>query len=313
MITEPTVLILGAGASCPFDFPSGKALYDQITQELASPDTTNLGKILIACGIAPFDLRQFSKCLSQSGLSSVDQFLERQGDGWLKLGKHAIAASLLPRENNVTLFRDTHDHPNWLKVLFQRMNSTIGSFNQNKLTVITYNYDRSIEQFFFTSLKNIFENSDAAAAKVVNEIQIIHLHGQLTPLFGPPGQVVGYGDELSFRKVQHCANSIRIIHESIDDSSEYAAAHKAIEQARRIAFLGFGFHNTNLKRLLSKPFPDGPIKPKIFASTYGFGAAERDEIESYLRSYFIGSPVAVGSGTQDINDMLHDFPILPFL
>ncbi len=312
MITRPTVLILGAGASCPFDLPSGKELFDSICTELKMPELSDIGMLLISCGYRSHDLTEFAECLLHSGLSSIDRFLEHQEAGWVELGKHAIAASLLPREKPDLLFRDTVHNPNWLKTLFRCINGPVDTFEQNELTVITYNYDRSVEQFLFTSLKSIYNLDDAHCASAIQKIPVIHLHGLLSPIIGKPGTIVGYGEEISTLRVQGCARNIRIIHESIEGIAEFDQAHKAIQDAEIIAFLGFGYNKTNLVRLLSPNIRPGR-RPDVFASVCGFGAAEIQAIKSYLDRYFGTGRVFVGSPTQDISRMLHDYPILPFL
>ena len=312
MITKPTVLVLGAGASCPFDLPSGKELFDSICTELEIPELSDLGRLLISCGFPPRDLKEFARCLLYSGLSSIDQFLEHQAAGWVELGKHAIAASLLPREKADLLIRDTVHKPNWLKTLFRCINGPVESFEQNKLTIITYNYDRSVEHFLFTSLKSIYNLDEARCASAIQKIPVVHLHGQLSPIIGKPGTIVGYGEEISTLRVQGCAKNIRIIHESAEGIAEFDQAHKAIQDAEIIAFLGFGYNKTNLDRLLPPNIRPGR-RPDVFASVYGFGAAEIRAIASYLTNYFTTGQVLVGSPAQDINRMLHDYPILPFL
>ena len=286
-------------------------MFESICAGLDMPELTDLGRLLISCGFQSFDLKEFSKCLSHSGLTSVDQFLEDQGEGWIKLGKHAIAASLLPREKLDLLFRDPRNDSNWLKILFRGMKGTIESFPQNKLTVITYNYDRSIEQFLFTSLKSIYDLKDDACASVLDKFPIIHLHGQLSPITGKPGTIVGYGEELTSPRVMLCAKNIRIIHEPIEGVAEFDQAHKAIQNAEKIAFLGFGYNKKNLDRLLPTGLRPGR-RPAVYASVLGLGVADIHAIRNYLKTYFSTGEVFVGSASQDINGMLHDFPILPF-
>src|SRR6267378_303056 len=78
MIEKRTVLILGAGASMPYGFPSGSGLRRHIIEyldELLSADTT-----------------------------SIDVFLERRTE-FVEIGKAAIAATLIPLESTRNLFQ----------------------------------------------------------------------------------------------------------------------------------------------------------------------------------------------------------------
>jgi hypothetical protein len=45
--------------------------------------------------------------------------------------------------------------PSWYETLFQLMVEG-GPFEDNPLSVITFNYDRSLEAFFFRALQNLF-------------------------------------------------------------------------------------------------------------------------------------------------------------
>ncbi|HSU53786.1 MAG TPA: hypothetical protein VLT36_06985, partial [Candidatus Dormibacteraeota bacterium] len=81
MIETPTVLILGAGASIPYGFPSGKELVGKVVGGLNST-TTEFFQALRACNIAPNpqDLSKFSEALLFSQRLSVDAFLEYRTD-----------------------------------------------------------------------------------------------------------------------------------------------------------------------------------------------------------------------------------------
>ncbi len=311
MITESTVLILGAGASNFCDLPTGKELFDHICSGFRILNTPRVYEVMTSCGFYPGDTQNFAKELKYSGLCSVDQFLECQPE-WINYGKHAIAASLLPLERMEPLFIDSHDKPNWYKVLYNRLNSPFERFAENKLSVITYNYDRSLEQFLFTSLKNTYGKSDEVCAAVIDRIPIIHLHGSFAPIFGQPGKVVAYESDATPAQVKFCASNIRIIHEPVDKDPVFSQAHAALKSAQIIAFLGFGFNNTNIERLLPEGMMRG-YRPSVFASVYGFGVAERMAIEARLRKCFPSSEVFIGQSGHSINDMLHDYPIMPIL
>jgi hypothetical protein len=196
------------------------------------------------------------------------------------------------------------------------MDAPFASFPENKLSVITYNYDRSLEQFLFTALKHTHGKSDEECAEVTAAIPIIHLHGWLGPIHGERGKTVPYESdtELSPLKVKYCAQNIRIISEpiDIDKDTAFTRAREAIRQARRLAFLGFGFNETNLERLRLKGLMAKPAN--VFASTYGLGKADIAAVERYLLPCFPSlSGVYLGRADQDINGVLRDFPVMDFL
>ena len=49
MITSPTVLILGAGASRQLGFPTGRELLDLIVSQTIQPQMHELGRLLLDC------------------------------------------------------------------------------------------------------------------------------------------------------------------------------------------------------------------------------------------------------------------------
>src|SRR5438445_5956235 len=105
MITQQTVLVLGAGASKPFGFPSGKELLERITRQICGhkPDQSTLGEALLAFGASELDVAQFGSALHHSQRNSVDAFLEFRPE-FLNVGKAAIIASLIPYESPARLF-----------------------------------------------------------------------------------------------------------------------------------------------------------------------------------------------------------------
>ena len=98
MITKPTVLILGAGASMPYQFPSGKKLREKICREIKEPL-----KDLFDVPSKKAEVEHFISSFSRSGTSSIDAFLEYRTE-FMEIGKLAIALALIPSENEGKLF-----------------------------------------------------------------------------------------------------------------------------------------------------------------------------------------------------------------
>ena len=144
MIARKTVLILGAGASIPLGFPSGRQLLTSVVDGLRKP-TAQLFQLLVACGFDPTNIMLFRDALAKSGRPSVDVFLEYRSE-FLSLGKTAIAAILTPYEIEANLYTAER---NWYEYLFRHLGPSRKDLAQGNLSVVTFNYDRSFEHYLF--------------------------------------------------------------------------------------------------------------------------------------------------------------------
>jgi hypothetical protein len=99
MIQSRTVLVLGAGASVPYGFPSGEELRRKVLRSLGlKPEVP--GSLLQLLNNAGFDhshIQDFRTELLHANTTSVDLFLEKRPK-FVDVGKVAIAAILLPLE-----------------------------------------------------------------------------------------------------------------------------------------------------------------------------------------------------------------------
>lgn len=148
MITTPTVLILGAGASKPFGFPTGRELLHEVVENLVEEPKKFPRTQLLRLGYSAEEIRSFRIFLSKSGQPSVDAFLEHRPE-FVRLGKTAIAQALIPCESLETLFDKTRDSVNWYQHLSDLMDTSLHGFRKNEVSVLTFNYDRSLEAYFF--------------------------------------------------------------------------------------------------------------------------------------------------------------------
>ena len=186
MITKQTVLILGAGASVPYGFPTGRSLLLQITDELAPGRATGLRQTL-----HPFSHEHTSEFIAEllaSNQPSVDAFIENR-PSFTDIGKTAIAIKLIDCENQHTLTRAANLQ--WYEHLWNQLGTRRQEFLNSKLSVITFNYDRSLEYSLFNSLRSAFGLSvDEASQDLRDTIPIIHVYGQLglPAFFDPDGR-----------------------------------------------------------------------------------------------------------------------------
>jgi hypothetical protein len=285
MFTEKTVLILGAGASAPYDFPSGEGLVKDIVNGLRS------GSGMFKCVRECFsDYKDFADSLVLSGTTSVDAFLEKkENEKFLKLGKFSIAAALLPKENEYSLFKDKG--PGWYRQLFALLTEgcSFDDFSKNDLSIVTFNYDRSLECYLKTALCNLYGGRNPEEYKEkLRAIKIIHVHGKLgylpweTPdeqlddetlrrpiLYGYKNRSATETDRLFEERglLTTAAGNIQIISEDIDETDKLKQAVRLLQESSKVFILGFGFHPTNLRRLKLTLFKGYQLKCTTYKLT----------------------------------------------
>ncbi len=282
MITKPTALILGAGASVDYGFPTGRNLLLEIWKN--AREGCELFKFLTKSLEMPREqIEKFADALIKSAAPSVDLFLEHRTD-FEEIGKIAIAATLIPHEN-YDAFK-LPDKPSWYHTLFQLMVEG-GNFEENRLSVITFNYDRSLEAFLFQSLKNLYGLDDKTAEEQLGKIQIIHLYGSLGDMLTGDGHQRGYEPTLRGDWTQQAAKKIKIVHEA-QPGAEFETAQNLLRGDAEIIFLGFGFHPVNVQRLRLQEAAEWHQSVhgssiRWLACRYGMGDGERARAESCLQ------------------------------
>jgi len=299
VITVPTTLVLGAGASKPYEFPTG----NELAAWLHNP--SNLAPLEDTHQLSSRDLQEFCSAFRLSQMSSIDAFLARRAEhSWSigapkfgAIGKLAISLLLSKCEKRDRLFISQPDH--WYRYLWNSIGNSLDGFAENKLRIITFNYDRSLECYLLTALENSFGIERDRAAEHLHTLPILHVYGKLgeLPELKNDGQAAcPYGDDkpLSQTRITIGAQSIRVIDEHRDDDEIFSKAHEWLKESERICFIGFGFDPTNVRRLklrelraLSAKSIRNPEEPQLgrqvgYATTYGMENAERDGVINLL-------------------------------
>ena len=250
MITRPTVFILGAGASYSFGYPLGKNLLEIIIKNFDPDNSENTIELFKGLGFSEDDITSFRNKLRLSAAASIDSFLESRDEDDRYLGKLAIANALIPFEKTDTLFYDN----SWYKTLLEKLKITFNDFEKNKISFITFNYDRSLEHFLITALQNLFNKTENQVAEKLKKIPIVHLYGKLGMLpwetVKPDEYTREYNSKILPHLLRRSIKSLKIIYDKVElDNAEFKQARQLLSAARRIYFLGFGYHKDNLERL----------------------------------------------------------------
>lgn len=287
MITIPTVLILGAGASSHIGYPVGDGFIKDI---IDVPINRLMDSMYTVEQIKDFRLR-----LSRYASYSIDEFLEKNRE-LEDIGKSFIAHSLKTYEMEDKLF-PPYDS-GWYQYLFNSMlTSSVEDLVNNKITIITFNYDRSLEAYLHNTIMYRFKISKNESAEILKKIKIIHMHGILGEYPDVPysqNLEPGFDDlDLAAKFFRKITGSIKIIYEIKDNadtfcSIEFEEANKALQESEKIYFLGFGFHEDNIRRF--RFFSEDSLKGKEVKSTFS-GIANRElyRILKMLSAYGIGN------------------------
>lgn len=296
MITKKTVLILGAGASYAYGFPLGEGLKNSILSRLT--DVT-IDTIASGGGFKTRDARTFREAFKGClGAGTIDAFLRDRRE-FIEFGRYMIAVALLHCENN----KNMTPKENWYRNLYGVLNENgFDAFGDNKLSIITFNYDRSLEHFLYESLihGHGYDQSDIACADQLNKIPIIHVHGQLgylpwqledsnydpgNPQYQDPDwdlNVVKFGGSSSSATKNDfdlAAKSIKIVHEVSKEDDPFVKANALLQKARCIYILGLGYHPENLERLGLKQLPQGK---DLRGTAYKLGMSGREIANDHM-------------------------------
>ncbi len=272
MIDKKTVFVLGAGASCPYGYPSGAQLRKEICE---SPGIDqffcrhlNQSEMEKSGSMRREDLKKFAESFFNSSTRSIDLFMARNPH-WANAGKYAIALAIFDAERKSDFREKAKEGEDWYFHLFDRLTNTITNgknlcaFSKNKISFITFNYDRSLEQFLYESLINSFgQVSEEKVIEQLNGIKIIHLYGEIAALtWQDTKNGVGYKHEITHNLLARCKENLKTIYEESENLG-LNEAQELIKEAEQIFVLGFGYAKENMDILR---FPDiiGPYTSSL--------------------------------------------------
>lgn len=240
LLDRKTVLILGAGASAPYNYPLGAKLLEMVLAPGADFYRTPAG-----FADAEGSLRRIRRFRADS----LDEIVRRYPQDW-PLVKYGIASILLKLED---LDSDAVD--DWYTWFFKRVLQDDPNLRDGQFSVITFNYDLSFDAHIHSLLATRHGLSDGEAAERLNKnLKIHHMYGHI----GPVASLHGAGRRFGTRYNPATPLTPELISQaaagivSIDDpNSERSAetARKMIAEAECLLFVGFGWAKENVDRL----------------------------------------------------------------
>jgi hypothetical protein len=280
MLNSRTVLVLGAGASNEIGFPLGEGLKDIIASKLnirfsADGQASGCSKLSDAIRLyladKSLDRSEFNQYIGSArdlkgaleASQSIDHALySRSNDRKIEVcGKLGIVASIIEYEKKSKLHCEGDNYyltdlgklsHSWYPKFFFELSSNIDQANYKRIfdyiTIVNFNYDRSLEQYLYLAMIKRFGISADQSSEVLKSLNIIHPYGNIGRLPWQnykEGEIVKYGD-INYNQYNKLFQNIKTFHESQSYNSNLK---NSIRNASNIAFLGFGFHEQNMKLL----------------------------------------------------------------
>lgn len=272
-----TVLVLGAGASAHLGYPLGTELTGNIIKNTGDRSGSSFQQ-LVEMGFDKDLICTFSEECGKSVAPSIDEFLSHRPD-FVDVGRACIAQELIKYEDDQPL-RSRNN--NWYACWLRDQAKQAIEANISGPLVVTFNYDRSLDKFLYDFVSSTYPGR---ADSLLRDIVVFHVHGRLGYLDHEAAR--GFARPYSKRA---CAADIRTSSEGIrvpaqledDYGREMLLAQRAVKQAKRVIFLGFGYDPTNLERLR---VGDWAGTNKYFGTAYHLPPLRYEELlqESRLR------------------------------
>lgn len=270
------VLVLGAGASHSYGFPLGGELRRRILG-IGPYEAEHAG--IIGSASEPIDVAkilEFRKAFEFSQMYSIDAFLGRRPE-FAEIGKRCIAAVLLGCESVDELISTGSTRDHWYQYLFNQYSvNDWPDLSFKDISIVTFNYDRSLEHFLHIALSNTYAKSSEEVNKKLRGLRIVHVYGALSESLPDEDGYFAYDGAINPRKVELAAQKLVVIPEGRNDSPNLVKARNWLESADRIAFLGFGFDTINVERLAeggachsSVQRPNGTVIRNILGTRIG--------------------------------------------
>jgi len=295
-VQKPTVFIVGAGAHVDYGMPTGAEIIDGLARCVEGTESSQWKDVLahfapeawetmppslsIPLGAKSYrellraNLDQLSRRLAASTHGSIDELLGEWNELEL-VGRRLLACLLLLSERNASRTVRIGGLYSWIgKVCAPRLDSH-GGINQasmssiKNVTIITFNYDRLAERYL-TRIKN-------NTSEIYSSLPLPKIHHVYGVLSGCEDLQSSYSDyKIDERSIRGSIQSIELIRPRLG-VAQGSIPHELLNplmQAEQVVFVGFGFHDHNIRKLFIPSVWNGQHR-EIFAT--GYGLSERDK------------------------------------
>jgi hypothetical protein len=220
------------------------------------------------------NLSAFFDKLAYGNWTSPDAFLEKHPE-FIQTGKYLICRLLSRYEQPWGVVQNG----GWYDKLVSAIHvDDPMKLKDNELSIVTFNYDRSIDFRLHKYVENRFGMpSYDAWQTLVKAIPIVHVHGSLDEY---PRSA--YGDQSS---LWERGQKIKIISEVEENPPEFQYASELLNSAERVVVFGFGFATDNVRRLKFFRECENDDRDIIIASGNTLGTAHKKETAGWLSQW----------------------------
>jgi hypothetical protein len=313
MFSQPTVFVVGAGASAEYRLPTGAQMNTSIANALDFTGSTAVGhgdrSMFDMLGnkfgqhSATYHPAATELATTIGEFDSIDEALRWFADRpeIVLLGKAEIVRQILLAEGRSTLFNaddrslvlaqkyDDTWLPHFLSMVIgsQTRTQAAATAFQN-VTIINFNYDRTIEHFLYSRLQTNLGLADTEAIAAIASLKIIRPYGSIGPLPWQGGNTIPFGDAITndHERLFALAQNVRTFTEQNVPQELHQGIRSAIEAARLVVFLGFGFHQQNMTLLQAS----GQQWRRVLGTDLGIDLENRDTLKRYIAAT-VGSEV----------------------
>lgn len=297
MKSEDTLYILGAGASKPYGYPTASELRNDIINRYKDVIRETFELMHRENNLIKDAINNIKPIIEQFDLShtnSIDLFLTRNRDSvTINLGIELIWMFIMWYERNSKLSRQIKEKDeDWYYEFFNELTSDItvreelDNLSYEKIHFITFNYDRSLENYLFVSFMNSFSLSEKETSELISKrFYFHHVYGKVVNFDWDisASNTSPYKDPNGVYKINNAVKMIDILYgdRKIDPNIQ-----DLIKSRTKIVFLGFGFAKANidflcLRELLTK-------NHKIYATGIGLYESRINKIKSFLQRGIVG-------------------------
>ena len=280
------VFVIGAGAHVPYGFPTSKGLTEKINKlALVIGDPYNLGYMrypsdpekqklqsyktelcifmknlnIIENENNDIDylnkgLDNFIKKFKASGAPSIDESLElhlnENDEKFKKIGKLVLSYLIFQSEKDSPIEHKSE----WIHDIFiqkfMKTENMVDLFLKNPPKIFTFNYDNFFDKIILERIKYITKKNHKYALDETEKI-ITHIYGHINTRIYEEKEIKNL--ELLFT---NSLNSLKIIPEDRNNDDLSEKIGKAIYNAKKVYFLGFGFDEENTTKVFKNIYND---------------------------------------------------------